>query len=129
MSNIAIIVIFWQDNNFLLLIIDDFHCVRAIKDPKDAKLSECIDMCTGVVDSQKSLPAIKETRLVHQDVPVKVPGGGVINCRGGINPSRVNDLFRGYLPKYFKHSYLDVLPREYHEFDMTHVNRSFVELR
>lgn len=86
-------------------------------------------MCTGVVDSPKSIPAISAEKSIHQNVLVQVPGKGVVSCCGGINPDKVNNLFSKYLSDYFMYSYLDVLPDEYHNFNMACVNKSIVELR
>ena len=86
-------------------------------------------MCTGVVDSPKSIPAISVSKLIHQDVLVQVPGRGIVNCRGGINPDKVNEFFRENLSDYFMYSYLDALPVEFHNFNMACVNKSIVELR
>ena len=113
----------------MLLIIDDFHCVQTIKDPKQSQLSKCIHMCTAVVDNQTSLSAITATKPVHQDTPVRKAGGEIVPCRGGINANKVNELFRGYMSTYFMHSYLDCLPDEYSRFDMMDFNKSLVELR
>lgn len=86
-------------------------------------------MCTGVVDIQPSIPAVKVSNLIHQEIPVKLPGGALVTCRGGINAKKVNEFFQGYLPDYFMYNYLDALPSDYHRFNMTCVNKSFVELR
>ncbi|KAL9961091.1 hypothetical protein ACROYT_G029973 [Oculina patagonica] len=118
-----------KDNKFLLLIIDDFHRIHSIKDPKQTDLSTSLHMCTAVVDSQQSLPAIKGNPMIHQNVLVRVPGRGLVNCRGGINGDKVNQLFSEYLPDFFMFSYLDTLPEEYCKFNMACVNKSIVELR
>ena len=86
-------------------------------------------MCTGVVDSPKSILAISAEKSIHQNVLVQVPGKGVVSCRGGINPDKVNNLFSEYLSDYFMYSYLDALPEECRNFNMACVNKSIVELR
>ena len=86
-------------------------------------------MCTGVVDIQPSIPAVKVSNLIHQEIPVKLPGGALVTCQGGINAKKVTEFFQGYLPDYFMYNYLDALPSDYHRFNMTCVNKSFVELR
>ncbi|KAM7427560.1 hypothetical protein ABFA07_021324 [Porites harrisoni] len=118
-----------KNNNFLLLIIDDFHCVQSIKDPKQSQLSKCLHMCTGVVDHQESIPAMPTTRNVHRVVPVRIAGGAIVNCRGGIDANKVNELFQEHLSNYFTFSYLDSLPADFSQFDLTNVNKSLVELR
>ncbi|CAH3045429.1 unnamed protein product [Porites lobata] len=118
-----------KNNNFLLLIIDDFQCVQSIKDPKQSQLSKCLHMCTGVVDHQESIPAMPTTRNVHRVVPVRIAGGAIVNCRGGIDANKVNELFQEHLSNYFTFSYLDSLPADFSQFDLTNVNKSLVELR
>lgn len=86
-------------------------------------------MCTGVVDSPKSISAIRVNKLIHQEVLVQVPGRGIVNCRGGINPDEVTTLFREHQSDYFMYAYLDTLPVEYHNFNMACVNKSITELR
>lgn len=54
-------------------------------------------MCTGVVDHQESIPAMPTTRNVHQVVPVRIAGGAIVNCRGGIDANKVNELFQEHL--------------------------------
>ena len=71
-------------------------------------------MCTGVVDSPTSISAIRVNKLIHQEVLVQVPGRGIVNCRGRINPDEVNKLFREHQSDYFMYGYLDTLLVEYH---------------
>jgi hypothetical protein len=80
--------------NFLLLIIDDFHFVHTIKEPKQAKLRETIHMGTGVVDDPKSIPAVSVSKLIHQDVHVmvQVAGRGIVKCLAGINPDSARSM-------------------------------------
>lgn len=86
-------------------------------------------MCTGVVDHQESIPAMPTTRNVHRVVPVQIAGGAIVNCRGGIDANKVNELFQEHLSNYFTFSYLDSLPADFSQFDLTNVNKSLVELR
>ena len=58
-------------------------------------------MCTGVVDHQESIPAMPTTRNVHRVVPVRIAGGAIVNCRGGIDANKVNELFQEHLSNYF----------------------------
>ena len=95
--------------------------------PQQVKLSG-ENMCTVIVDSPKSIPAISVSKLINQDILVQVPGRGIVNCRGGINPDKVNEVLREYLSDYLMYSYQDALPVEFHNFKMTCINKSIVEL-
>lgn len=86
-------------------------------------------MCTGVVDHQKCIPAIQKANTIHQDVPVRMAGGEIVTCRGGMNAPKVNDLLQDHLPDYFTHTYLNFLPEVYSHFDMRNTERSVIELR
>ena len=41
----------------------------------------------------------------------------------------MNELFQEHLSNYFTFSYLDSLPADFSQFDLTNVNKSLVELR
>ena len=86
-------------------------------------------MCTGVVDYQESIPAMPTTRNAHRVVPVRIAGGAFVNCWGGIDANKVNELFQEHLSNYFTFCYLDFLPADFSQFDLTNVNKSLVELR
>ena len=69
-------------------------------------------MCTGVVDHQESILAMPTTRNVHRVVPVRIAGGAIVNCWGGIDANKVKKLFQEHLSNYFTFSYLDSLPAD-----------------
>ena len=89
-------------------------------------------MCTGLLDIQEKLHAVKRPQSVddlHPTVPVIVKNGLVRQCRGSIHAPSILQHFSVALVEFFVVSYLSTLPPRPKNLDHTKVKQTFENQR
>jgi len=112
-----------QNKKFILMIIDDFHAIHAIQDPKTSTTSTVIHMATEIIDVHNDVSAIPvpaNLEDIHQLVLVDQQ-----QCRGGISYPNIQQLFVGCFNQYFQAT----LPNQFLEFDMQNAQQCVEHLR
>ena len=113
-----------QEKQFIIVIIDDFHCIHTIQDPKYNETSTCIHMTTEIVDIHPGLPAIKlPHNSIHRVVEVNNN-----RCVGGIGLENLQQFMKQSLRGFFEKNFLEGIP-EYQNYSMENAKQSAEHLR
>ena len=116
---------FFQKNQFIILVIDDFHAIHTVHDPKVSKTSTAVHMATELVDVHEIAAIGRPAGIqVHQTVKV-----GIKDCRGGIHIESVKKLFSEYEESLHTFYYQQTLPPDFLEFYMANAIKSVEHLR
>ena len=109
------------------MIIDDFHAIHTVQDPKASTTSKAVHMATEIVDIHGNIPCIPvpaDVKMLHQTVHV-----GNKECRGGINIEEVQQLLQKHLIQYFNSHFQSTLPPQFLEFDLKNAQQCIEHLR
>jgi len=114
-----------QEKQLIIAVIDDFHCIHTIQDPKYNQTSTCIHMTTEIVDIHSHLPAVEiPQNTIHRVVEINQT-----RCHGGIDIGATQCFMQQVLKCFFRKSFLESLPDEYKTFNMENSQESAEHLR
>ena len=108
----------------IIMIIDDFHAVHTIQDPKASSTSKAIHMATEILDIHSQISAVPLTDNLHAKVLVKRE-----ECRGGIDIKNTQQLFVAASDNLFTQYFQTSLPQQFLQFDMTNAQQCVEHLR
>ena len=106
------------------MVIDDFHAVHTIQDPKASQTSKAIHMATEIVDIHQKINAIPLTTNLHTNVLVKNQ-----QCRGGIDIVSIQQLFSNKCISLFSTFFQSSLPQQFAQFEMRNAQQCAEHLR
>ena len=121
-----------QNRKFMVLIEDDIHFIHAKHHPKSSVTSTIWHMCTAVVDVHDDMRAVEleeDVTKYHSNVRVTMEDGTVRACRGGIDIQHILGFVSVESGNYYRQSFLQQLPLQFKEFNLSNVEKSFKELR
>ena len=115
-----------------MIIIDDIHFIHTLRHPKASDTSTSIDMATILMDYQAGIQAInrpQNIKEIHRHVEISLGNNQKAICRGGIDYKQLISFMHENMGKYFHQSFLQSLPANYKEFDLSNAKKSCENLR
>jgi len=76
-----------------------------------------------------AVPVGDDFSLNHRNVHVTMEDGTIRPCRGGIDIQHLLGFVTVESAKYYSHSFLQHLPQEFKDFNLSNVEKNFKELR
>ena len=115
----------------MVLIEDDIHFIHTKHHPTSSVTSTTWHMCTAVVDVHDNIKAVdlEDVTKNHRNVQVIMEDGTVRPCRGGIDIQHLLGFVSVESGNYYHQSFLQHLPLQFKEFNLSNVEKSFKELR
>ena len=116
----------------MVLIEDDIHFIHAKHHPTSSVTSTTWHMCTAVVDIHDNMKAVDlqdDVTMNNRNVRVTMEDGAVRPCRGGIDIQHLLGFVSIESGKYYCQSFLQHLPLQFKEFNLSNVEKNFKELR